>query len=49
MRVWLQDRFGGLLAAALIRPLSRHRLAGFTAMTAALKARVEGTEAPRPG
>jgi hypothetical protein len=44
VRVWLQDRFGGLLAPVLIRALNRHRLREFTAMTAALKARVEGTE-----
>jgi len=49
VRLWLQDQFGGLLSAVLIRPLRRHRLAAFTAMTAALKARVEGTDPIHPG
>ena len=44
VRVWLQDRFGGLLAPVLIRSLNRHRLAAFNAMTVALKNRVEGTQ-----
>jgi hypothetical protein len=42
VRLWLQDRYGGLLAPLLIRALNRHRLEAFTAMTAALKERVEG-------
>jgi hypothetical protein len=46
VRLWLQDRFGGVLAPFLVRSLNRHRLAAFTAMNAALKARVEGTPAP---
>ena len=45
VRLWLQDRFGGLLAPLLIRSLNRHRLAAFTAMNAALKARAEDTAA----
>jgi hypothetical protein len=49
VRLWLQDRYGGLLAPFLIRSLNRHRLAAFTAMNAALKARVEGTPVPRHG
>jgi hypothetical protein len=44
-RLWLQDRFGGVLAPLLIRSLNRHRLDAFTAMNAALKARVEGMPA----
>ena len=47
-RLWLQDQFGGLLAPLLIRSLNRHRLAAFTAMNAALKARIEGTSAAAP-
>ncbi len=49
VRLWLQDRFGGLLAPLLIRGLNRHRLTAFTAMNAALKERVEGTPEPRVG
>jgi hypothetical protein len=41
-RLWLQDRYGGLLAPVLIGALNRRRLAAFTAMNAALKSRVEG-------
>jgi hypothetical protein len=48
-RVWLQDRFGGVLAPLLVGSLNRHRLAAFTAMNAALKARVEGTPTPSSG
>ena len=48
VRLWLQDRFGGLLAPLLIRALNRHRLAAFTAMNAALKARAEESPADRP-
>ena len=44
VRLWQQDRYGGLLAPLLIRSLNRRRLAAFTAMNAALKARAE---APR--
>jgi hypothetical protein len=47
VRLWQQDRFGGLLAPLLIRSLNRHRLTAFNAMHAALKHRLEGT--PRPG
>ena len=47
VRLWQQDRFGGLLAPLLIGALNRHRLTAFTAMNAALKKRVEGTPAPR--
>jgi hypothetical protein len=46
VRLWQQDRFGGLLAPLLFRSLNRHRLAAFTAMNAALKQRVEGTPGP---
>jgi hypothetical protein len=49
VRLWQQDRFGGLLAPLLIRALNRHRLAAYTDMNAALKRRVEGTPAPGPG
>ncbi|MBM7804955.1 hypothetical protein JOD57_000792 [Geodermatophilus bullaregiensis] len=49
VRLWWQDEFRGLLAPLLIRSLNRHRLAAFNAMTAALKARVEGSPEPRPG
>jgi hypothetical protein len=41
VRLWEQDRFGGILAPALIRALNRHRLAAFTAMNAAIKDRAE--------
>jgi len=44
VRLWLQDQFGGVLAPVLIRSLNRHRLAAFTAMNAALKARIERTD-----
>jgi hypothetical protein len=43
VRLWQQDRFGGLLASLLIRSLNRHRLTAFNAMNEALKHRVEGT------
>jgi hypothetical protein len=46
VRLWQQDRFGGLLAPVLIPALNRHRSAAFDAMNAALKARVEGIPAP---
>ena len=42
VRLWLQDRFQGLLAPLLIRSLNRRRLTAFNAMNAALKDRVEG-------
>jgi hypothetical protein len=45
VRLWQQDRFGGLLAPLLIRSLNRHRLKAFNDMNAALKRRVEGTPA----
>ena len=45
VRLWQQDRFGGLLAPLLIRSLNRHRLTAFNAMNAALKHRAEGTPA----
>jgi len=48
VRLWQQDRFGGLLAPLLIRSLNRHRAAAFHAMNEALKRRAEGTVAPRP-
>jgi len=48
VRLWQQDRFGGLLAPLLIRSLNRHRLAAFNAMNEALKHRAEGTAASRP-
>ena len=48
VRLWEQDRFGGLLAPLLVRSLNRRRLTSFNAMNAALKQRVEGTPAPRP-
>ena len=41
VRVWQQERFGGLLAPLLIRSLNRHRLTAFAAMDDALKARAE--------
>ena len=43
VRLWHQDRFGGLLAPLLFGSLNRHRLTSFNAMNAALKLRVEGT------
>jgi hypothetical protein len=46
VRLWEQDRFGGLLAPLLIRSLNRHRLTAFNHMHTALKQRVEGTSAP---
>jgi hypothetical protein len=50
VRLWQQDRFGGVLAPLLIPALNRRRLAAFNAMNAALKRRVEGmasgSEAP---
>lgn len=47
VRMWHQDRFGGLLTPLLIRSLNRHRLpAAFNAMHKALKHRVEGSPAP---
>jgi hypothetical protein len=49
VRLWQQDRFGGLLAPLLIRSLNRHRLTAFNAMNAALKHRVEGTPTPGSG
>jgi hypothetical protein len=49
VRLWQQDRFGGLLAPLLIGSLNHHRLAAFNAMNAALKHRAEGTPAPEPG
>jgi hypothetical protein len=49
VRLWQQDRFGGLFASLLIESVSRRRLAAFTAMNAALKERVEGRSAPRAG
>ena len=48
VRLWQQDRFGGLLAALLIRSLNRHRLTAFNAMGAAIKARAESTPAAAP-
>ena len=49
VRLWQQDRFGGLLAPLLIGSLNRHRAAAFDAMNVALKHRVEGTAAPSHG
>jgi hypothetical protein len=49
VRLWQQDRFGGLLAPVLIGSLNRHRPAALNAMNAALKARVEGRSATRTG
>jgi hypothetical protein len=49
VRLWQQDRFGGLLAPLLIGALNRHRSATYHAMNAALKARVEGRPATRTG
>ena len=49
VRLWLQDRFGGLLAPLLIRGLNRHRMAAFNAMNQALKERAESTPEPRLG
>jgi hypothetical protein len=49
VRLWLQDRFGGLLAPLLIRSMNEHRLGAFTAMNAALKARAEGNDPIGPG
>src|SRR3954451_1824540 len=40
VRLWQQDRFGGLLAPLLIRSLTRHRGTAFNAMNQALKQRV---------
>jgi len=47
VRLWQQDRFGGLLAPLLIGSLNRHRLTAFNAMNDALKRRAEGTSPPR--
>ena len=50
VRLWHQDRFGGLLTPLMIRSLNRYRLpAAYNAMQEALKHRVEGTPASRPG
>ena len=49
VRLWQQDRFGGLLAPVLIHALNRRRSAAFNAMNAALKERAESTAAPRAG
>ena len=49
VRLWQQDRFGGLLAPLLIGSLNRRRLTAFDAMNAALKERAEGTATPRAG
>jgi hypothetical protein len=46
VRLWQQDRFGGLLAPQLIRSLNRHRGAAFHAMNEALKRRAEDMSAP---
>jgi hypothetical protein len=46
VRLWQQDRYGGLLAPLLIGSLNRHRLAAYTAMNDALKQRAEETEDP---
>jgi hypothetical protein len=46
VRLWQEDRFGGLLAPLLIQSLNRHRLTAFTAMKEALKRRAEGMTAP---
>jgi hypothetical protein len=48
VRLWQQDRFGGLLAPLLIRSLNRHRATAFNAMNEALKRRAEGMSAPGP-
>ena len=45
VRLWLQDRFGGLLTPVLTRSLNRHRLAAFNAMNAAVKERAEAMQA----
>jgi hypothetical protein len=46
VRLWQQDRYGGLLAPLLIGSLNRHRMAAYTAMNDALKQRAEETEDP---
>ena len=46
VRLWQQDRFGGLLAPVLFRSLNRHRLAAFNDMNEAIRHRAEGTPAP---
>jgi hypothetical protein len=48
VRLWQQDRFGGLLTPLLFRSLNRHSLQAFNEMNAALKHRVEGTPVPGP-
>ena len=48
VRLWQQDRFGGLLAPLLIRSLNRHRATAFAAMNEALKRRAEGMSPPEP-
>ena len=48
VRLWQQDRFGGLLAPLLIRSLNRHRAAAFQAMNEAIKRRAEGMSAAGP-
>jgi hypothetical protein len=48
VRLWQQDRFGGLLAPLLIRSLNRHRAAAFHAMNEALKRRAEGMSEAGP-
>jgi hypothetical protein len=46
VRLWQQDRFGGLLAALLFRFLNRDRLESFNAMNEALKQRAESIPPP---
>ena len=48
VRLWQQDRFGGLLAPLLIRSLNRHRATAFNAMNQALKRRAEGMSTAGP-
>jgi hypothetical protein len=43
VRLWQQDRFGGLLAPVLFGALNRHRAGAFDDMNAAIKRRAEGS------
>jgi uncharacterized protein YndB with AHSA1/START domain len=48
VQLWLELRVRGLLLALMIHSLSPHETPTFGPMPAALKARIEGMEAPRP-
>jgi hypothetical protein len=46
VRLWEEARFTGLLVPLMSRALNRDRAGGFSAMNAALKARIEGSARP---